>query len=154
MNDIKFIVAKNITQLRQEKKMTQLELAEQLNYSDKAVSKWEHADSMPDIATLVEIANIFGVTLDYLVEEEHKKPVVKEKKEPQFNHGIIMAVSVALCYMVPGWRLKLEAPAMVYFAASLRHMALLKGLAAMAAALVAATVPYWDDLREPLPEEL
>ena len=45
-----------------------------------------------------------------------------------------MAVYVALCYMVPGWRLKLEAPAMVYFAASLRHMALLKGLAAMAAA--------------------
>ena len=65
-----------------------------------------------------------------------------------------MAVYVALCYMVPGWRLKLEAPAMVYFAASLQHMALLKGLAAMAAALVAATVPYWDDLREPLPEEL
>ena len=51
-----------------------------------------------------------------------------------------MAVYVALCYMVPGWRLKLEAPAMVYFAASLRHMALLKGLAAMAVALVAATV--------------
>lgn len=100
MNDIKFIVAKNITQLRQEKKMTQLELAEQLNYSDKAVSKWEHADSMPDIATLVEIANIFGVTLDYLVEEEHKKPVVEEKKEPQFNHGIIMAVSVALVWFV------------------------------------------------------
>ena len=47
-----------------------------------------------------------------------------------------------------------EAPAMVYFAASLRHMALLKGLAAMVVALVAATVPYWDDLREPLPEEL
>ena len=67
---------------------------------------------------------------------------------------VFAAVYVAQCYMVPGWRLKLEAPAMVYFAASLRHMALLKGLAAMAVSLVAATVPYWDDLREPLPEEL
>ena len=67
---------------------------------------------------------------------------------------VFAAVYVALCYMVPGWRLKLAAPAMEYFAASLRHMALLKGLAAMAVALVAATVPYWDDLREPLPEEL
>ena len=67
---------------------------------------------------------------------------------------VFAAVYVAQCYMVPGWRIKLEAPAMEYFAASLRHMALLKGLAAMAVALVAATVPYWDDLREPLPEEL
>ena len=67
---------------------------------------------------------------------------------------VFAAVYVAQCYMVPGWRIELAAPAMEYFAASLRHMALLKGLAAMAAALVAATVPYWDDLREPLPEEL
>lgn len=67
---------------------------------------------------------------------------------------VFAAVYVAQCYMVPGWRIKLAAPAMEYFVASLRHMALLKGLAAMAAALVAATVPYWDDLREPLPEEL
>lgn len=67
---------------------------------------------------------------------------------------VFAAVYVAQCYMVPGWRIKLAAPAMEYFAASLRHMALLKGLAAMAVALVAATVPYWDDLREPLPEEL
>ena len=35
---------------------------------------------------------------------------------------VFAAVYVAQCYMVPGWRLKLEAPAMVYFAASLRHM--------------------------------
>ena len=47
-----------------------------------------------------------------------------------------MAVYVALCYLVPGWRLKLHATAWVYFAASLRHMALLKGVFAMAAGLV------------------
>ena len=39
-----------------------------------------------------------------------------------------MAVYVALCYLVPGWRLKLHATAWAYFAASLRHMALLKGV--------------------------
>lgn len=61
---------------------------------------------------------------------------------------VFLAVYVALCYMVPGWRLKLEAPAMVYFAASLRHMALLKGVMAMAVALVTATVPFWGLLRE------
>ena len=51
-----------------------------------------------------------------------------------------MAVYVALCYMVPGWRIKLAAPAMEYFAASLRHMVLLKGLIAAAAAAVAVAV--------------
>lgn len=52
----------------------------------------------------------------------------------------IAAVYVAQCYMVPGWRIKLAAPAMEYFAASLRHMVLLKGLIAAAAAAVAVAV--------------
>ena len=51
-----------------------------------------------------------------------------------------MAVYVALCYMVPGWRIKLAAPAMEYFAARLRHMVLRKGLIAAAAAAVAVAV--------------
>lgn len=59
-----------------------------------------------------------------------------------------MAAYVALCYLVPGWRLKLEAPAMEYFVASLRHMVLLKGLIAGAAALVTATIPFWGLLRK------
>lgn len=53
---------------------------------------------------------------------------------------IFAAVYVAQCYMVPGWRIKLAAPAMEYFAASLRHMVLLKGLIAAAAAAVAVAV--------------
>lgn len=53
---------------------------------------------------------------------------------------VFAAVHVAQCYMVPGWRIKLAAPAMEYFAASLRHMVLLKGLIAAAAAAVAVAV--------------
>ena len=53
---------------------------------------------------------------------------------------VFAAVYVAQCYMVPGWRIKLAAPAMEYFAASLRHMVLLKGLIAAAAAAVAVAV--------------
>ena len=71
MEDIKSIVAKNISDLRQANSMTQLELAEKLNYSDKTVSKWERAESSPDIGVLLEIANLFGVTLDYLVKADH-----------------------------------------------------------------------------------
>ncbi len=53
---------------------------------------------------------------------------------------VFAAVYVAQCYMVPGWRIKLAAPAMEYFAASLRHMVLLKGMIAAAAAAVAVAV--------------
>lgn len=53
---------------------------------------------------------------------------------------VFAAVYVAQCYMVPGWRIKLAAPAMEFFAASLRHMVLLKGLIAGAAAAVAVAV--------------
>ena len=61
MSDIKFVIAKNIYELRVAKGMTQLELAEELHYSDKAVSKWEKGDSLPEITTLIAIAEIFGV---------------------------------------------------------------------------------------------
>ena len=67
MEEVKDIVAKNIHELRKKNNMTQLELAEKLNYSDKTVSKWEKGENSPDITVLVEIANIFGVSLDYLV---------------------------------------------------------------------------------------
>ena len=69
MEDIKPIIAKNITALRQGAKMTQIELAERLNYSDKSVSKWERAESLPDITVLKAIADMFEVPLDYLVRE-------------------------------------------------------------------------------------
>lgn len=73
MQNLKQIIAKNIAELRKENKMTQMELAEKLKYSDKAISKWERGESMPDVAVLVEIADIFSVTLDYLVREEHSE---------------------------------------------------------------------------------
>ena len=75
--DIKIVIAKNIADLRLANGMTQLELAERINYSDKAVSKWERAESMPDIAVLTEIADLFQVSLDDLV--RLKKPIEKAK---------------------------------------------------------------------------
>ncbi len=73
MEDIKEIIAKNISELRAKSSMTQLELAEKLHYSDKAVSKWERGESVPEITTLVLLAKLFGVTLDYLVTENHEE---------------------------------------------------------------------------------
>lgn len=82
MDDVKSIVAKNITELRLLNNMTQLELAEKLNYSDKTISKWERGESTPDIAVLVEISRLFGVTLDYLVSND-KENIDKKVKD---NH--------------------------------------------------------------------
>ena len=65
--ELKQIIAKNIAKVRRAAGMTQLQLAEQLNYSDKAVSKWESGASLPDIVVLKQIADIFGVTVDYLI---------------------------------------------------------------------------------------
>ena len=95
--ELKFVIAKNIQKLRQEKGMTQLELAEKLNYSDKSVSKWERGESMPDIGVLKNVADLFEVTLDYLVEEEHKEePVAKEVVERNNirNYYIITGTSI------------------------------------------------------------
>ena len=69
MQDIKATVAKNIVSLRTKAGLTQIELAQKLNYSDKSVSKWEHADSLPDISILYALADMYGVTLDYLTSD-------------------------------------------------------------------------------------
>ena len=103
MNDIKSIIAKNIADLRLAKGMTQLELAEQLHYSDKAVSKWERGESVPEIATLKAIADLFGVTLDHLVNEhspEEKKEVAPERKYRFRNRSLVTGMCAVLVWFV------------------------------------------------------
>mgnify|MGYP003295357543 CR=1 FL=1 len=68
--EIKEIIAKNIVDLRKAKKWTQMELAEKVHYTDKAVSKWERAESTPDVDALFELSKIFGVTVDYFFHEQ------------------------------------------------------------------------------------
>ena len=69
MDNLKQLIAQNIASLRRAAGMTQITLAERLHYSDKAISKWERGESLPDIAVLKEIADLFGVTVDYLLYE-------------------------------------------------------------------------------------
>lgn len=105
MSDIKSIIAKNITLLRTQSGMTQLDLAEKLHYSDKAVSKWERGESVPEIGTLTAIADLFGVTLDYLVRADHDTvrvnpaPVVVDDRKRK-NHALIAGMSVLLVWFV------------------------------------------------------
>ena len=102
MNDIKHTVAKNITELRLLNNITQMELAEKLNFSDKTISKWERAESSPDISVLVEIADLFGVTLDYLVRAENIEEMVKEHKneEKKYNRKVISLIAESVGWFV------------------------------------------------------
>ena len=85
MAELKPIIAKNIARLRTARGMTQIDLAEKLNYSDKAVSKWERGESMPDVLTLVQLAELFGVSVNALLEDPNQLPekngIVVEKME-------------------------------------------------------------------------
>ena len=101
MSDLKQIIASNITKLRKEKNLTQIEFAQKLNYSDKAISKWERAESIPDIIVLKQISDIFGISVDYLLNEHlenEKLIVVKNKKAPKINK-----LSLTLLATCPIW---------------------------------------------------
>ena len=102
MEDIKNNVAKNITELRILNNMTQLELAEKLNYSDKTISKWERAESTPDVSVLVEIADLFGVTLDYLVRAKNvEESTLKTKNEnKKYNRRAISYIAESVGWIV------------------------------------------------------
>lgn len=104
MEDLKPIIAKNITVLRQNARMTQIELAEQLNYSDKAISKWERAESIPDISVLKSIADLFGVTVDYLLCDANMDVPLQEKdavtQVRHRNHMVITSLSVLLVWFI------------------------------------------------------
>ncbi len=69
MENLEQIVAQNLTELRKSKKWTQAELAEKINYSDKSVSKWERGEALPDLKVLTQMAELFGVTVDFFVTE-------------------------------------------------------------------------------------
>lgn len=98
MDELNFIVAKNLSELRKRNRLTQLELAEKLNYSDKAVSKWEKGESLPGVEVLYKLSKLYGVSMDYIVGEEASKPapVPIERK----NHNIITLLGVLAVWLL------------------------------------------------------
>lgn len=76
MNDekLKSQLGANIAAYRKRAGLTQLGLAEKLNYSDKAVSKWERGESMPDVLTLTQLAELFDITVNDLLVDPNALP--------------------------------------------------------------------------------
>ena len=74
-------LGQKIAELRKAKNMTQLELANKLNITDKAVSKWERDISCPDINTFPKLAEILGVSVDELLQANNAVSDNKENKD-------------------------------------------------------------------------
>ncbi|MBQ8320185.1 MAG: helix-turn-helix transcriptional regulator [Clostridia bacterium] len=90
-------IAKNLTVLRKRAKLTQAEVAEKINYSDKSVSKWESAGGVPDIFILIQLAKLYGVTVNEIVGE---KSPVPPKEGKTGLHVLIMLLSAGIVWLV------------------------------------------------------
>ena len=111
--ELKIRVGANIARLRRSRGLTQAELAERINYSDKAVSKWERAESLPDVLTLICLAEQLGTDMNTLtgLQPASPEPVsipepasVPEqppvKKKPIADRGVIQKLSSILVWVV------------------------------------------------------
>ena len=97
MDELKAAFAGNLIRLRTAAGLTQSELGEKLHYSDKAVSKWERAESVPDAWVLKELGRIFGVTVDELLSEPGHwapPPTLRTEKET-YSRLFIILCSIA-----------------------------------------------------------
>ena len=108
----KNLIGANISAYRKRIGLTQVGLAKKLNYSDKAVSKWERGESIPDVLTLVQLSEHFGVTVNDLVADPNALPeqtgavqqamgkVVERTLKRKANKRIILGLSSTLVWFV------------------------------------------------------
>ena len=114
MNDekLRLQLGANIVGYRKSRGLTQAKLAQQLNYSDKAVSKWERGESIPDVVTLVQLAELFDVTVNDLLADPNELPggggkveqalekVVEKRLKRKANKSIILMLTTVLVWFV------------------------------------------------------
>lgn len=107
MEDINKIIGKNLSFLRKQAKLTQLELASKFNYSDKTISKWESGESLPSIDVLYELSKFYNVSLDDLTKEDETeisttKQTTTEKINPKAysSHIVIPLLAVSAVWLI------------------------------------------------------
>ena len=91
------LLAKNLVYYRKESGLTQLELAEKFNYSDKSISKWERGEGFPDVFVLKSLADFYGITVDDFYQEEHKKITIKHSQKRKQIY--IRLLSFGICWL-------------------------------------------------------
>ncbi|MCR5664262.1 MAG: helix-turn-helix domain-containing protein [Oscillospiraceae bacterium] len=100
LSDLKLTVASNLINLRTGRGMTQAELGAKLNYSDKTISKWERGEAIPDAYVLLQLAELFGVTVDELLSAHDRwKPPPEPEEEDRrrsYSYSINMIIAVVM----------------------------------------------------------
>lgn len=101
LSELKLISASNIIKLRSGAGLTQAELGEKLNYSDKTISKWERGEAIPDAYVLTQMAEIFGVSVDYLLSshdawESPEQQEEKERKQEEHRYSVNMIIAISV----------------------------------------------------------
>ena len=98
LSELKLISASNIIKLRTEAGLTQAELGEKLNYSDKTISKWERGEAIPDAYVLTQMAEIFGVTVDYLLSSHDawESPEQQESRQEEAGYSVNMIIAISV----------------------------------------------------------
>ena len=89
-------IAKNLIQYRKAAGLTQAEVAEKIHYSDKSVSKWESGNGVPDVYTLVQLAQLYHVDINAFLEEE---TVVRKATQSRWPHILIMLLSIGIVWL-------------------------------------------------------
>ena len=102
MEHLEKIVSENLTLLRKQQGWTQADLAEKLHYSDKSISKWERGEALPDLKVMVAIADLYGVSVDFLLTEgaaEEALPRVSPRN--QFAYQVLVsALTVCVIWFI------------------------------------------------------
>ena len=102
------MISEKLYMLRKKQGLSQEQLAERLNVSRQAISKWESGQSVPDTDKLLSIGEYFQVSLDYLLREEGEFPSAQQKSEEQISGeklnfaGLIICVGGILLLIVWG----------------------------------------------------
>ena len=94
-----------LQKLRQQAGMSQDALADKLNVSRQAVSRWERDETMPETEKIVLIADLFGVTTDYLLRQGEKQPEARSAAEPKKDWIDKLAYLVKTKGYLAGWLL-------------------------------------------------
>lgn len=95
-NDFKAKVSKNLIYYRKMNKLTQGDLAKKLNYSDKAISKWERGENLPDLYILSMIADFYNISLNDLVSDNPSNPKIIKTK----IHSLVTFLSIGLVWLI------------------------------------------------------
>ncbi len=100
VNEVNAKIAKNLAYYRKQAGLTQAELAEKINYSDKSVSKWEQGNGMPDVYILMQLAELYHVTVNDLIGDNAQERAVALQKHTTGLHVLIMLLSSGIVWLV------------------------------------------------------